>query len=288
MKNIRIGIVGAESTHTFEIAKLINIEHKIKNCSIDYVWGETSQLAYDAAQAGQIPNIVDCPEDMIGKIDAVAIVHRHCKNHIPAAMPFVEAGLPIFIDKPFCYDVDEGLAFIDICRTKNVPIASFSVLPLQKSFVKMLRRLKLSGKVVASSIQGTCDINSPYGGVFFLGVHHVEMALNAFGSDVRAVVLNDGKKAQTAQLFYDSGLAVTLNLMSGNGYKGYAMSVAGTELTFAQKITFDANLYYRGIKKFTDMFKTSLMPQSYESLIEPVRILKGLEASLYQGCVDIK
>lgn len=288
MKNMRIGIVGAESTHTLEIAKLINIENKIKNCSIDYVWGETSQLAYDVAASGQIPNIVDSPEDMIGKIDAVVIVHRHCKNHIPAAMPFVEAGLPIFIDKPFCYDVDEGLSFIDICRAKNLPIASFSVLPLQKSFERMRRRTKLSGKIVAASIQGTCDINSPYGGIFFLGVHHVEMAINAFGSDIRSVVLNDGKTAQTAQLFYDNGLAVTMNLMIGNGYKGYAMSIAGTEFTFAQKITFDANLYYTGIKKFTNMFKTSVMPQSYESLIEPIRILNGLEVSLNQGCTDIK
>ena len=36
---IRIGIIGAENSHTVQIAKVINIQKKIKGFSVDYLWG---------------------------------------------------------------------------------------------------------------------------------------------------------------------------------------------------------------------------------------------------------
>ena len=130
MGKLKIGIIGAESSHTLEIAKLINLEQKINGCVVDYVWGETSKFASEAASGGGIANIVTSPEDMIGKIDAVVITHRHCKYHIPAALPFVNAGVPIFIDKPFCYDIEEGLKFLEIDRYKKLfVLGKFSSIP---------------------------------------------------------------------------------------------------------------------------------------------------------------
>jgi len=32
----------------------------------------------------------------------------HAKLHLPAAMPFLDKKLPLFIDKPFCYRLAEG------------------------------------------------------------------------------------------------------------------------------------------------------------------------------------
>jgi hypothetical protein len=42
---MKIGIIGAENSHTAAIAKLINVEQKIKGFSVDYVWGETDAFA---------------------------------------------------------------------------------------------------------------------------------------------------------------------------------------------------------------------------------------------------
>ena len=42
---------------------------------------------------------------MLGKIDALIVDHRHAKFHLEAATPFVKAGIPTFVDKPFCYRV---------------------------------------------------------------------------------------------------------------------------------------------------------------------------------------
>ncbi len=42
---MKIGIIGAENSHTAAIAKTINVEKLVKGFSVDYVWGETEEYA---------------------------------------------------------------------------------------------------------------------------------------------------------------------------------------------------------------------------------------------------
>ena len=68
MKKLKLGIVGAENSHTAAIASMINVHKKIPGFEVSHVWGETKQFAEAAAEQGQIPKIVRSPKDMIGKI----------------------------------------------------------------------------------------------------------------------------------------------------------------------------------------------------------------------------
>jgi len=133
---IRIGIVGAENSHTVAIAKTLNIDKKVPGCRIASVWGESGKYAKDAAARGDIPQIVKNPEDMIGQIDAACVDHRHAKYHLPAVQPLLEAKIPLFVDKPFCYRVAEGKRFLALAKKLRVPVCSFSVLPKQASFAQ--------------------------------------------------------------------------------------------------------------------------------------------------------
>ena len=58
--------------------------------------------AEHVAKLSRIPEVVDRPEDMIGKVDAVIIATDIGSEHVRRAKPFIEAGLPVFIDKPLC------------------------------------------------------------------------------------------------------------------------------------------------------------------------------------------
>ena len=115
---LRIGIVGAENSHTVAIAKTINIEQRISNAQVVGVWGETPELAKDASERGEIPTIVETPEAFIGQVDGIVTDHRHAKDHLPAVQALLEAGVPLFIDKPFCYRADRcvHVTFIRIKR----------------------------------------------------------------------------------------------------------------------------------------------------------------------------
>jgi predicted dehydrogenase len=279
---MKIGIIGAENSHSGAIAKIINIEKKINGITVDYIWGETDILARKTAEAGRIPNIVTNPKDMLEKIDAVIVDHRHAKYHLKAAISFVTRGIPAFIDKPFCYRFEEGLNFLTIAKKYKTPVTSFSILPHQKSFRRFLSNLKQAGDIVVATLYGPADIKSKYGGVFFYGIHQVDIALKAFGYDVKQVLVTNADKIAVAQLFYPSGLNVFLNLIK-TGNTQFSITAVGTNKTVHQLLTFDDNTYLSGVKEFTKMFKTGKEPQTHEQMLKPIQVLEAMQKSLKTG-----
>ena len=45
---LNIGIVGAENSHTAAIAKVLNVEKRVRGVRVTHVWGETAQYAQAA------------------------------------------------------------------------------------------------------------------------------------------------------------------------------------------------------------------------------------------------
>lgn len=62
--------------------------------------GEGGFTAEHVAKLSLIPNVVKKATDVIGQVDAVVIATDIGGEHVARARPFVEAGLPVFIDKP--------------------------------------------------------------------------------------------------------------------------------------------------------------------------------------------
>src|SRR5215475_3254838 len=69
-KKIRIGIIGAENSHTIGYGQIFNRDRKFPGCEVVGVWGETEEFAKNAAAKGHIPWIVKDPSEFTGKIDA--------------------------------------------------------------------------------------------------------------------------------------------------------------------------------------------------------------------------
>ncbi len=62
--------------------------------------GEGGFTAEHVAKLSLIPHVVAKATDVIGQVDAVIIATDIGGEHVARARPFVEAGLPVFIDKP--------------------------------------------------------------------------------------------------------------------------------------------------------------------------------------------
>ncbi len=61
--------------------------------------------AEHVAKCSLIPNVVERATDVIGHVDAVIIATDIGAEHVARARPFIEAGLPVFIDKPLTDNV---------------------------------------------------------------------------------------------------------------------------------------------------------------------------------------
>ena len=277
-----IGIIGAENSHTVAIAKTINIDRLVSGFSVTHVWGETPDDAKDAQERGLIPNIVQEPEDMIGQVDAAIVDHRHPKYHLPAVRPLLEAGIPLFVDKPFCYRLDEGKEFLARARELNVPVCSFSVLPKQASFAQLQEDVRELGRIISVVSTGPCDIDSEYGGVFFYGIHQVDMVVRLLDQDITHVQLNRGEQNHTATLYSASGAISTMNLV-GEGRVGFHVSVIGEKGRTDRVIGYDENTYLTGVLDFCLMFSTGETDETDSSMLTPVAVLEALEKSQESG-----
>lgn len=276
-KPIRIGIIGAENSHSAGFGKMFNIDKKFPCVEVTHIWGETDDFARKTAETGKIPNIVKDPKEMLGKIDALIVDHRHAKYHLEAATPFVTAGIPTFIDKPFCYRVEEGKAFLEMARKVGTPITSFSSIAQSICTFDIKQQLESMGDINHVVRYGPVDLDSEYGGVFFYGVHILQPLMFMFGEDIQKVkITRDGKKGSAA-LVFKSGLYATLIFKNlAYGWETFVETKKGlVELKSRVPESEPVKIY----TDIVEMFRTHVEPRSHQSMLNEVAVLEALEKS---------
>lgn len=75
-------------------------EARISGAEVTHIWTQSHELSSRVARASLIPNVVASPEAMLGHVDAILLARDDAENHYDIAKPFIEAGIPIYIDKP--------------------------------------------------------------------------------------------------------------------------------------------------------------------------------------------
>ena len=279
IETMNIGIIGAENSHTRAFGKLFNIDKKFPGFQVTHVWGETTEFAKDAMERGGIPNIVQDPKEMIGKVDALIVDHRHAKFHLEAAKPFVEAGIPSFIDKPFCYRLDKGKAFLEMARNVGTPVTSYSSIAHSYATFDMKEQLKILGEIQQVVRYGPVELDSKYGGIFFYGVHLVQPLLYLFGDEVERVRITKNGVNSGASLVFANGMLATLVFTTKNyGWQTFIETDDGiVELKSTKEKMYPDKNYI----DMVNMFKTGKEPISHDNILSTVAVLEALEKSVY-------
>ena len=276
-KPIRIGIIGAENSHTAGFGKLFNIDKKFPGVEVKYVWGETDAFAKSAMERGNIPNQVKDPKEMLGKIDALIVDHRHAKFHLEPAIPFIKEGIPTFIDKPFCYRAAEGKEFLQLAKKVGTPVTSYSSIAQSAATFDMKEQVAAMGKINQVIRTGTADLDSQYGGIFFYGVHIVEPLMFMFGEDIQEVKVTRNGKFGNAGLRFSSGLFATL-IFKEKAY-GWETFVETGDKLVELKSRVEETDPPKNYADMVEMFRTGKEPRSHQSILNGVCILEALEKS---------
>jgi predicted dehydrogenase len=278
LKPLQIGIIGAENSHTVGFGRMFNIDRKFPSAEVKYVWGETDAFASRAAEEGNIPNIVKDPQEMLGKINALIVDHRHAKYHLEAATPFIKGGVPTFIDKPFCYRAAEGEAFLELARKHGTPVTSFSTIAYSASTFDIKEQVASMGKINQVVRTGPVQMDSQYGGIFFYGVHNVQPLMYMFGEDIDRVRVTRNRQTGNASLVYRNGLFVTLILKNfASDWETFVETEQGFIELRSRVEESDPAICYTDMVR---MFRTGEEPRSHASILNCVRVLEALERSV--------
>jgi predicted dehydrogenase len=276
---LKLGIIGAENSHSYAIGKTCNIDKAVA-MRVPVICGETMKYAKLAAEKGGIPNIVKDYRDMLGQVDGVMIDHRHPGPHYEVAKFFVENKVPTFVDKPFTWKLSEAKRLLDLAKKKRTPVTTFSAIPIQTAFQQYKKELAKAGRVTAINSSGAVDLKSKYGGVFFYGIHQVDAIIELMGHDVKRVELLRSGADGIATILFGDGRFATINCIAGAAHHFHWRACTEKLGPLSYADTRDANPYLTSAKLIVKLLKKGEVTFSRERMLAPIAVLEALQKSL--------
>jgi hypothetical protein len=280
---IRFGIIGTENSHAVQACKRFNVDKSIPDVQVAVLCpGEGDSLAHceEVQKGGLVPTVVNQPEKLLDMVDAVIIMNRHGKYHTPSARLSLSRGIPTFVDKPLTCSVAEAQDLIALSHQKNTWLSSWSTVWHTASFGNLFGTASQDlGSIQMGMTAGPCELDSEYGGVFFYGIHTVEMALQGFGYDVAAVSAIRQGQGAVATLVLSSGKLVTLQFIKAYVFQALIHGEKGSRY----QVIDSSDGYDKGFQALVKAIRTNQRPLSDEQLLRPVQVLAALEQALKSG-----
>lgn len=287
---IKLGLLDFDTSHCVEFTRRLNHVGKdeeqfvegakvVVGCpgesklSPERIEGYTKQMKEYGV------TLVDKPADMIGKVDGMLIEAVDGTVHLDRATPFLEAGIPCFVDKPYTCSVADAKKIAELADKKKVPVFSSSSLRYAPEVVEFAADAK-RGKLVG------CDVYAPASlspipernaGLFHYGIHGVEVLYTLMGPGCKRVncVSEKGVDVVTGR-WADGRVATLRGIRSGAGGYGFV----GFSEKGIQPVTVGTKFIYRELlKRVVEMFKTGKSPLAIGETIEIVAFIEAANKS---------
>ena len=284
---LKLGILDFDTSHVVEFTKRLNhvgtdAEQFVEGAKVVVGCPGESKLSPEriAGFTEQMKKfgvpLVDKPSDMIGKVDAMLIEAVDGSVHLERAKPFLEAGVPCFVDKPFACSLADAKAMVALAAKKKLPIFSASSLRFAPELVEYVGAAT-HGKLVGCAVHGPVSQAERNPGLFHYGIHAVEMVFTLMGPGCTRVTCTSEKGVDVATGRWKDGRVATVRgIRDGKSEFGF--------VAFAQKdvkaVTVGTKFIYRELlKSVVEMFATGKPPIDPSVTLEIVAFIEAANRS---------
>jgi len=193
---IKIGIIGLDTSHSPAFVKYFNVTDTSKKFSVvaAYPYGSkdiessVSRIPkYTEEVKGYGVTIVDSIKKLLSMVDVVLLETNDGRPHKEQAFEVINAGKPMFIDKPIAASFDDVRSIYEKARTAKVPIFSSSSLRYMKT-AQDVRYNNSIGKVLGADTFSPATLEPHHPDLFWYGIHGVEILIAVMGKDCKEVV----------------------------------------------------------------------------------------------------
>jgi|SRR5579871_6060118 len=240
---------------------------------------------YEAKLRSYGVEMVARPEDLLGKIDAVMIESQQGARHLERARPFLEAGLPTFVDKPFTQTVEEADALIALAKQYQTPLFSCSALRYDPQIELAKKQQSERGRLLSVDIWGACSLHEGNPGLLHYGIHAVEMLYTLLGPGCREVrsTRNNASEIQVA-LWENGNLSTLRGIRAGQYGFGFVAHYEKGNVSFV----IEGSAFYRELlKTFVQMCETRTRPLDYAVMREIIAFIYAADTSAAQNGVPV-
>ena len=277
----RIAILGCENSHAEAFLTAIAEKTEFSDVCVVGVYSDKREAAEKLNAKFSVP-ILENYTDAVGKIDGLIITARHGDNHYKYAKPYIESGIPMFIDKPITINEDEGIEFMRALKENNIRISGGSSLK-QDVFVRKLKeeaREEVGGKTVGGYVRAPLQSDSVYGGFYFYAQHLTEMVSEIFGRFPLSVTAKKNGGQIHVLFHYENYDCVGLFCDKNNLY--YASRMAQTSVS-SYNIPATNDWFYEEFSEFYGILSGKEQTVTYDEFIAPVFVMNAIDRSIEGG-----
>ncbi|MCX6955079.1 MAG: Gfo/Idh/MocA family oxidoreductase [Verrucomicrobia bacterium] len=243
----------------------------IPGARVTHLWTDNPAEAPDVAAAALIPRVVARPEDVIGEVDAVVIATDDGLDHVRRARPFIEAGLPVFVDKPLATSLEELRTFL-AWEKAGAKLLSSSGLRYAPELDTCLANLKSLGE-----LRWLCGLSCKTWERY--GIHLLEPLYRIVGPGIVSVRLESAPGLEIAHLVHRSGVQLTLPVIYDGGPTFGNLQLGGTAGLMPVKFTDTYTGFRRQMVSFVDFVRCGVAPYPFAETVElMVALIAGLRS----------
>jgi hypothetical protein len=235
--------------------------------------------AEQVARCSLVERVVKEPTDVIGEVDAVIIATDKGSEHVERARPFVEAGIPIFVDKPLV-DNAQDLATFRRWVAEGKAIMSSSCNRYAKEFLPYRLSTRNLGQLRYVSMTSAKKWET-------YGIHALEAIYPIVGPGFISA-RNTGSYERNVVHFthrrgVDVVIACSMDMVGGSG----ALTLCGTE--GMDQLTFKDSFYSfkAQLESFICYLRTGIRPFPFEETEELMRMVIAGELSRERGGSEV-
>ncbi len=297
MDNIKIGLVGLDTSHSPAFAMLLNNPQEkghIPGCqvvkaypggselfgsSINRVEGFTKQFSDDIKV-----EISGSIEELAEGMDAFLLESVDGRQHLEQFKILAGYGKPVFIDKPLACSYAEAKAIIELAAVKKVPVMTSSAL---RYAMGIADALEPGEKVQTCHAFGPMEILDDYRDYFWYGIHSAEVLFTMMGTGCKEVHTVLGEDYDLLVGTWEDGRIGTI---TGKRVEPYDFGCSlltdkGGKTVIAKH---DIPWYAMLMPHIVEFFQTGLSPISNTESLEIIAFLEAASRSRAAGGAIIK
>ena len=294
---IRLGIVDFDTSHTVEFTK------RLKHVDIaEDQWVEGAKVVGGVPGRSEIsPELIpkyteqmkqygvpifNDPADLFGKVDAVLIESVDGSVHRERAMPFLERGIPTYVDKPFACSLDDARAMVHTAEMKHIPLMSSSSLRYAPEVVAVQGGKGATGATLGVSTYGPSPTHPRNPGLFHYGIHPTEILFTLMGQGCCRVTCFSAPGAEVSIGQWSDGRIASIRGIRA-GAAAYGFTLFGQKGVATQGVG-TTYIYRELLKQIVKMFETRQLPIDLRETLEIVAFIEAAKQSADAGGTPVE
>jgi predicted dehydrogenase len=248
---------------------------RIEGARVTHIWTDNPEDAPRVALASKIEHVVSAPEEVLGHVDAVIIATDDGDDHVRRARPFIEAGLPVFVDKPLATNLPDLRQFI-AWQNSGAKILSTSGMRYMPEIKQLEERREEIGEYRWLT-SFTCKSWERY------GIHALECLCPLLGPGFIDAQTNHQAGSDIVHVTHRSGIQMTIAAIDDAGGSFGSVHVYGTKGQMSVKLGDFYSAFRSQLVAFIEMLRTGRPPLPFAQTVELMAVIIAGIRSREQG-----